>query len=155
MNNNTKFKILIAEDDEGHAKLIKKNIMASGVENEILTFSNGEKVLDYIYNDISRIRESNGFLYILLLDIRMPKVDGIEVLRKIKSNKDLKKIPVIMITTTDDPKEIEECNFLGCNYYINKPVDYEKFVEIITKLGSFIKTLNSSDNSNPDFSILN
>lgn len=154
MNENNNFIILIAEDDDGHAKLIKKNLIAGGVNNEILTFGNGEKVLDYIFNSLNEVRESNNFRFILLLDIRMPKVDGIEVLRKIKSHKDLKKIPVIMITTTDDPKEIEECFFLGCNYYINKPVDYEKFVEVITKLGAFIKTMNSSDNNYYDFSVL-
>jgi CheY-like chemotaxis protein len=154
MDERSKFIILIAEDDEGHAKLIKKNIIASGVTNEIITLNNGEKVLDYIYENLDKIRESPRFKYILLLDIRMPKVDGIEVLEKIKSHKDLKKIPVIMITTTDDPKEIEECYFLGCNYYINKPVDYEKFVEVIAKLGSFIKTLNNSDNLNFDFRVL-
>jgi CheY-like chemotaxis protein len=153
--NNHNFKILIAEDDEGHAKLIKKNIISSGVDNEIIMFNNGEKILEFIFSNINKIKESTGFFFILLLDIRMPKVDGIEVLRKLKSNKDLKKIPVIMITTTDDPKEIEECNFLGCNYYINKPVDYEKFVDVITRLGSFIKTLNDSEQINPDFSVLN
>jgi CheY-like chemotaxis protein len=74
----------------------------------------------------------------LLLDIRMPKVDGVEVLRRIKDDAAIRKIPVIMLTTTDDPREVARCHALGCNSYIVKPVDYDKFAETITNLGLFI-----------------
>jgi CheY-like chemotaxis protein len=76
--------------------------------------------------------------YLLLLDIRMPKIDGIEVLKRIKDDDELRKIPVIVITTTDDPREVERCHALGCSNYIVKPVDYEKFVETIRQLGFFL-----------------
>lgn len=76
--------------------------------------------------------------YLLLLDIRMPKVDGIEVLRQIKSDPELRKIPVIVLTTTDDPREVEHCHALGCSNYVVKPVDYEKFAEAIKQFGLFI-----------------
>jgi CheY-like chemotaxis protein len=75
----------------------------------------------------------------MLLDIRMPKVGGVEVLREIKKDAELSKIPVIMLSTTDDPREIEKCHALGCSNYINKPVDYEKFIDSIRKLGFFLK----------------
>ena len=76
--------------------------------------------------------------YLLLLDIRMPQVDGIEVLRQIKEHQELRKIPVIMLTTTDDPREVERCHAIGCSSYIVKPVDYEKFAEAINNLGLYL-----------------
>ena len=77
-------------------------------------------------------------LFRSLLDIRMPKIDGTRVLSKIKGDKELRKVPVIMLTTTDDPREVERCHELGCNNYIVKPVDYEKFADAIRQLGMFI-----------------
>ena len=75
----------------------------------------------------------------MLLDIRMPKVDGIEVLKTLKGDPELKKIPVIIITTTDDPQEIERCYNLGCTSYITKSINYDKFVESIRQLGIYLK----------------
>ena len=76
---------------------------------------------------------------LIFLDIRMPKVDGVEVLRRIKEHKELQKIPIIMITTTDDPREVEKCHALGCSSYITKPVNYENFMAAIKHLGFFLK----------------
>jgi CheY-like chemotaxis protein len=76
--------------------------------------------------------------YLLLLDIRMPKVDGVEVLRQLKADDELRKLPVIMLTTTDDPREVQRCHALGCSSYIVKPVDYDRFAEAIKNLGLFI-----------------
>ena len=78
---------------------------------------------------------------VVLLDIRMPKVDGVEVLRRLKSDPDLKKLPIIMLPPTDDIREVERCYALGCNEYIQKPVDYEKFAEAIRRLGLFVTLL--------------
>jgi len=130
--------ILIAEDDLGHAALIRKNLKRSGISNSIIHFKDGQEVLDYLFCKGEPPHRKNGDSYMLLLDIRMPKVDGVEVLRQIKNHSELKKIPVIMITTTDDPREVEKCHKLGCSNYITKPVDYEKFVESIKKLGYFL-----------------
>jgi CheY-like chemotaxis protein len=80
-------------------------------------------------------------LYLVLLDIRMPKVDGIEVLRRLKGDEKLRKVPVIMLTTTDDAREVDRCHQLGCNVYIQKPVDYDKFAEAIRRLGLFVTLL--------------
>ena len=76
--------------------------------------------------------------YILLLDIRMPKTDGVEVLRQVKEDENLRKIPVIMVTTTDDPREIDRCHALGCSNYITKPIDSEQFMRAIHQLGLFL-----------------
>ncbi len=137
MNNNTK--ILIVDDDYGHATLIKKNLKRAGLENEIIHFSDGEEILNYFYsNDQSNSSKS---FYILLLDIKMPKINGFEVLRKLKSDNVFKKIPIIMVTTTSNPEEIESCHLLGCNNYIQKPINHEKFIESIRNLGSFLSIL--------------
>lgn len=131
--------LLIAEDDDGHAALVQRNLKRSGIINEMIRFRNGEEVLDYLIKD-GKGQES-GIPYLLLLDIRMPKVDGIEVLRTLKSHPVLKKMPVIMVTTTDDPREVDRCHELGCNNYVIKPVDYEKFVKAIQQLGLFLNVI--------------
>ncbi|HTQ30859.1 MAG TPA: response regulator [Opitutaceae bacterium] len=133
--------ILIVEDDEGHAILVRQNLEEAGLNNSIEHFRDGQAVLDFLFRrGAGRIREENQ-LYLVLLDIRMPKVDGIEVLRQIKADPTLHKLPVIMLTTTDDVREVERCHQLGCNIYIQKPVDYEKFAEAIRRLGMFMTLL--------------
>ena len=130
--------IIIAEDDPGHASLIMKNLKRAGIANEILHFKDGQETLDFLLRRGEGPHRMNGAGYLLLLDIRMPKVSGVEVLQQIKQDEELRKIPVIMITTTDDPREIEHCHSLGCSSYIAKPVDYDKFVEILKQLGLFL-----------------
>ncbi|EFO79929.1 response regulator receiver protein [Oscillochloris trichoides DG-6] len=129
--------ILIAEDDAGHATLIQKNLRRAGLRNPILHFHNGQEVLDFLFRTGSGPQRDPGRSYLLVLDIRMPKVDGIEVLRRIKADPELRKLPVTMLTTTEDPNEIERCHMLGCSNYVTKPVDYNKFIEAIRQLGLF------------------
>ncbi len=129
----------MAEDDKGHSELIKKNLQRAGLTNRIIQFSNGKEILDYLFDDNHPESSGNDCSYLLLLDIRMPIKDGIEVLRTIKSDPILKSIPAIMITTTDNPVEIKKCHELGCNSYITKPIDYQKFVETLHNLGLFLK----------------
>lgn len=130
--------ILIAEDDEGHAELIRKNLKRTGIINEIIHFKDGQETLNFLFKKCDRPHRKVKTAYLLLLDIRMPKVDGIEVLRQIKRDKELRKMPVIMITTTGDPREVEKCHALGCSNYVHKPVDYENFVNAIRQLGLFL-----------------
>ena len=137
MNMTKEVIILIADDDIGHARLIEKNLQRAGLHNPIERFENGQEILDYLFRRGARARGPE-VSYLLLLDIRMPKVDGIEVLRQIKNDPELKKLPVLMLTTTDDPREVERCHALGCNNYVVKPVDYEKFSDAIKQLGVFI-----------------
>lgn len=130
--------IIIAEDDEGHAALIKRNLTRAGIMNTILHFKDGQETLDYLFRRGRDPHREPGKALVLLLDIRMPKVDGVEVLRQIKQDKELRKIPVLMVTTTDDPREIEKCHAIGCSNYVTKPVDYDKFVKAIRQLGLFL-----------------
>jgi CheY-like chemotaxis protein len=138
MNATREIVILIAEDDAGHARLIEKNLSRAGLHNRIERFPHGQAVLDFLFRRGSGPHRQNDTSYLLLLDIRMPQVDGIEVLRQLKENSELRKIPVIMLTTTDDPREVERCHSIGCASYIVKPVDYEKFAEAIKSLGLYI-----------------
>jgi CheY-like chemotaxis protein len=130
--------ILIAEDDDGHARLIEKNLSRAGLHNPIERFINGQEILDFLLRRGPGRHRSADAAYLLLLDIRMPQVDGVEVLRQVKENPDLRKMPVIMLTTTDDPREVERCHALGCSTYIVKPVIYERFAEAINRMGLFI-----------------
>ena len=131
-------KILLAEDDEGHAALIRKNLKRSGILNDIIHFKDGQETLDYLLGKHPKLKRVSGIPHLLLLDIRMPKVDGVEVLQQVKADPELCKMPVIMITTTDDPREVSKCHALGCSNYITKPIDYDKFVDAIRKLGLFL-----------------
>jgi len=133
--------ILVAEDDEGHANLIKKNLKRAGIINQVLLFQDGQEILDFLFRKETSLERETGKAYILLLDIRMPKVDGTQVLEQVKADPDLKKLPVIMITTTDDPREIAHCHAMGCSNYITKPIDYENFVNAIRQLGLFLSVV--------------
>ena len=130
--------ILVADDDPGHARLIEKNLQRAGLHNTVSRFRNGQEILDFVFQRGLDGKATFDSSYLLLLDIRMPQVDGVEVLRQIKADPELRKLPVIMLTTTDDPREVARCHELGCSNYIVKPVDYEKFSEAIQQLGLFI-----------------
>lgn len=135
---NTEVVILIAEDDEGHAGLIKRNLKRSGIVNEMLFFKDGQEILNFLFKTNGEQQLEDGSSYVLLLDIRMPKIDGVEVLERVKADPELRKLPVLMITTTDDPREVERCHALGCNNYITKPIVYDDFVNAIRQLGLFL-----------------
>jgi CheY-like chemotaxis protein len=130
--------ILVAEDDGGHAGLIKKNLARAGIVNKVLHFKDGQEILDFLFRQGDGRHHQSGTAYVLLLDIRMPKVDGVQVLEQVKADPELRKLPVIMITTTDDPREVERCHALGCSNYITKPIDYDNFVSAIRQLGLFL-----------------
>jgi CheY-like chemotaxis protein len=133
--------ILITEDDDGHAFLIEESLRRAGISAPILRFSDGQEILDFLHGRTGPPWFSPGDPYLLLLDIRMPKVDGVEVLRQIKSDPQLHKLPVTILTTTESPEEVERCHDLQCNNYIQKPISWEKFPVVIEKLGNFMELL--------------
>ncbi len=136
-----RFVILLAEDDDGHAELIQRNLKRAGIANELVRARDGQEALDYIRcQGAFADRPPNGPL-LLLLDINMPKVDGIGVLQALKADLATAQVPVIMLTTTDDPREVERCYQLGCSVYITKPVQYPDFVEALTRLGMFLEII--------------
>jgi CheY-like chemotaxis protein len=127
--------ILIAEDNAGHFQLIKKNLWLTCVNKVFLLFKDGQETLDFLFKNGNDMHPEEKPQYILLLDIRMPKVDGLEVLEKIKNDQELRKIPVIMLTTTSDASMIKRCYELGCSYYMVKPVNYHRFLEAVQFIG--------------------
>ena len=131
--------VLIVEDDDGHARLIEKNLRRASIENEMLRFTDGQQILDFLFRRGEGRKREQYTSYLLLLDIRIPKMDGIEVLRQVKQDEELRKVPVIMLTTMDDPREVEVCHDLGCSNYIVKPVHFDKFAEVLSRLGLFLK----------------
>jgi CheY-like chemotaxis protein len=134
--------ILLVEDDDGHATLIEKNLRRAGLSNNFLRFRDGQEVLEHFAQSNACTSGSpEEPCCLVLLDINMPRVNGIEVLRHLKANAATEKIPVIMLTTTDDPREVDRCYELGCNVYVTKPVEYEPFLEAIKRLGLFLQVV--------------
>ena len=133
------FLILFAEDDLGHATLVQRNLKRAGIANGIVHVKDGQEALDYVRGEGQFAGQVQHDLLLLVLDINMPRVDGIEVLRQIKADERTAKIPVIMLTTTDDPREVERCYELGCSVYVTKPVAHEEFIEAIKRLGLFLQ----------------
>ena len=133
MNNSVT--IVMIEDDEGHARLIEKNVVRAGVSNPILHFANGAKAWEYL-NSPQRAHS-----LLILLDLNLPDTTGIDILQRLKQDDALKRAPVIILTTTDDRQEIERCYALGCSVYITKPVEYDQFAHAIRQLGLFFSVI--------------
>ena len=144
-----KMVILVAEGDSGHAELMKRNLRRSGFKNDFLYFKDGQEILDFLFLRGRGQHLIPDINYLLLLDIRMPRVGGIEVLRRIKQDRGLCKMPVVMVTTIEDPQEVEKCNKLGCPTYITKPVDHKKFIESIGRLGLSLKLVQYTNPNEP------
>ena len=135
--------IVMIEDDEGHARLIEKNIRRAGIYNQIRHFTDGATALDYLYNDPTGPTHNGPSL--ILLDLNLPDMSGIDILAKVKGDEKLKLAPVVVLTTTDDKVEIQRCYDLGCNVYITKPVNYENFADAIRQLGLFLAVIQVPD----------
>ena len=134
--------IVYAEDDDGHAALIERNLRRAGLSNGFVRLRDGQEALDYFQpGNACTSGADRPSTCVLLLDIKMPRVDGIEVLRQLKGNVATASLPIIMLTTTDDPRDIQRCYELGCNVYVTKPVEYEPFVEAIKRLGFFLQVV--------------
>lgn len=133
--------IIMIEDDEGHARLIERNIRRSGVNNEIIPFTNGTDALAHLFGKDAGGEDHKGEALLILLDLNLPDMTGIDILRKVKESNLLKCAPVVVLTTTDDAQEIKRCYELGCNVYITKPVNYESFANAIRQLGLFFSVI--------------
>ncbi len=131
--------IIMIEDDEGHARLIEKNIRRAGIANAIRHFLDGNTALDYLFNAPDGPARNGPAL--ILLDLNLPDMSGIDILGKIKADPRLKRTPVVVLTTTDDKLEIQRCYDLGANVYITKPVNYDSFAKAIQQLGLFLSVI--------------
>jgi len=133
--------ILLVEDDPGHARLIEKNLRRSNITNDIVIITDGQQVLDYLFGKGEYAGGEHASPLLVLLDLNLPVLDGYQVLQRMKADDRTKRIPVVILTTTDDPREVSRCYDLGCNVYVIKPVDYAQFSEAICKLGLFLSVV--------------
>ncbi len=148
--------IVLIEDDDGHATLVERNLRRAGISNRFVRLHDGQQALDYFFGPlpantagaVAASQASNPYPpledlshFVVLLDLKMPRVDGFEVLRRLKESPKTAAVPVIVLTTTDDPREIARCYELGCNVYICKPVEYDAFIEAVRRLGFFLQVV--------------
>jgi CheY-like chemotaxis protein len=133
--------IVMVEDDEGHARLIEKNIRRAGVSNEIKAFADGTSAMDFLLGADRTGLNQKGHALLILLDLNLPDMTGIDILKAVKENVYVKSSPVVVLTTTDDQREIQRCYELGANVYITKPVNYENFANAIRQLGLFFSVI--------------
>ena len=138
MTNRQEVTILLVEDDPGHARLIEKNLRRSNITNDLLVLSDGQQAVDYLFGEGAYAGAKRSTRLLMLLDLNLPVLDGYQVLRRMKGDERTKHIPVVILTTTDDAREVARCYEFGCNVYVTKPVEYEQFSEAIRKLGLFL-----------------
>ena len=133
--------IIMIEDDEGHARLIEKNIRRAGVLNDIIGFPDGTQAVEFLFGPDGTGSVHAGRALLVLLDLNLPDMTGVDILKRIKENEHLRRSPVVVLTTTDDKVEIQRCYDLGANVYVTKPVNYENFANAIRQLGLFFSVI--------------
>jgi CheY-like chemotaxis protein len=133
--------IVMIEDDEGHARLIEMNIRRAGVKNPLLPFANGSDAVAFLFGPDGTGAHNQGNALLILLDLNLPDMSGVDILKRVKENEHLKRCPVVVLTTMDDALEIHRCYELGCNVYITKPVNSENFANAIRQLGLFFSVI--------------
>ncbi len=128
--------ILLIEDNPDDAGLTIRTLKKNNLGNHLIHLEDGQDALDFLFNEENRMPK------LILLDLKMPRVDGIEVLRKLKSDEKKRSIPVVVLTSSKEEKDIVEAYKLGVNAYIVKPVDFDQFVKAVTQVGLFWVVLN-------------
>jgi len=129
--------ILMAEDDAGHFALAQKYFAKMGVRNEMVWLQDGRQAVDYLFTNDGRVRSHPGKQFVLFLDIKMPHIDGWQVLERIKACPGLTGLPVVMLTAMESTEDIDKAMQLGCSAYIVKPVRYSNYIDAMKKVGIF------------------
>jgi two-component system response regulator len=142
MNNNN-VQILLAEDNMNDAEITIRALKKNNLANKLIHVKDGAEALDFVfaqgkYSD----RKADDMPSVIVLDLKMPKVNGIEVLRRIKSDERTKKIPVVVLTSSKEDPDIQECYRLGVNSYVVKPVEFDQFVKAVSNFGLYWMILN-------------
>ncbi|MCK5132907.1 MAG: response regulator [Candidatus Sabulitectum sp.] len=137
------FEIVIVEDNPNDAELMIRSLKKNRLANSLIVLEDGELALEYMfcrgqYND----RDSSGSPKVIFLDLKLPKVDGLEVLKQLKTNEKTRKIPVIILTSSKEDPDIAAAYDLGANSYVVKPVGFDDFVEMMNKLGLYWLVVN-------------
>ncbi|MCF8306861.1 MAG: response regulator [Ignavibacteriales bacterium] len=137
------FEILLVEDNQSDVKLTLRALSKHNLANKVYVVGDGAEALDFIFgrNKYAGAENTNN-LKLILLDLKLPKIDGIEVLREMKNNEETRKIPVVILTSSREDRDIEKCYKYGVNSYIVKPVNFEQFAEAVANLGMYWLILN-------------
>jgi CheY-like chemotaxis protein len=135
-------RILLAEDSPQDVEMTLAAMEEFHLCNDVVVVSNGAEALDYLYERGQFANHGNGFPVVVLLDLKMPKVDGLEVLRQLKSDPARKRIPVVMMTSSREEQDLIRSYDLGVNAYVVKPVDFQQFMDSIRKLSCFWAIVN-------------
>ncbi|TRX02727.1 response regulator [Flavobacterium gawalongense] len=135
--------ILLVEDNMNDAELTIRALKKNNLANKLIHLKDGAKALDFIFaqGEYSH-REMDNIPNVIVLDLKMPKVNGIEVLRRIKSDERTKRIPIVVLTSSKEDPDIQECYSLGVNSYVVKPVEFDHFVKAVSDLGLYWMILN-------------
>ncbi|TGK03220.1 response regulator [Leptospira langatensis] len=145
MNQSGHYDILYAEDNPNDAELTLRGFRKNNLVNQVFHVKDGEEALEFLFTKGRyKDRENTGRPLFVLLDLKMPKVDGLEVLKEIKSSENLRTIPVVMLTSSAEEKDIVESYKLGVNSYIIKPVEFEKLIVTVSEIGQYWCILNKS-----------
>ncbi|MFM2048522.1 MAG: hypothetical protein RI955_1070 [Bacteroidota bacterium] len=139
---NTAVEILLVEDNLNDSEMTIRALRKNNLANSILHLKDGAEALEYIFGKEGNLTENIHHLKVILLDLKMPKVDGIEVLQKLKANEHTKKIPVVMLTSSKEDPDIQTCYSLGANSYVVKPVEFNAFIKAVSELGLYWLLLN-------------
>jgi two-component system response regulator len=135
--------ILLVEDNMSDAELTIRALKKNNLANELIHLKDGSEALDFIFAQGKYFeRKMSDLPNVIVLDLKMPKVNGIEVLRRIKSDERTKRIPVVMLTSSKEDPDIQKCYDLGVNSYVVKPVEFEHFVKAVSNLGLYWMILN-------------
>jgi CheY-like chemotaxis protein len=137
-------RILLVDDSSRDTELVLEAFAANHLANEVLSVSDGAEALDYLYRRGPFAGRTNGQPAVVLLDLKMPKVDGMEVLRQMKGDPELKVIPVVIMTSSREEQDLVNSYQLGVNAYVVKPMKFPEFVEAVTWLGAFWAVLNEA-----------
>jgi len=142
MNSTNIKRILMAEDDPRDAELTLEALSEHNLANSIDVVSDGAEVLDYLYHRGNYANKINGNPAVVLLDLKMPRLNGIDVLRTVKSDPGLRTIPIVILTSSREESDLKECYELGVNAYVVKPVEFVEFMAAVKTLGAFWAILN-------------
>ena len=134
--------ILLVEDNPTDAELAIRGLRKRSLANNLVWVRDGAEALDFVFCKGAYEGRSQGAPRLILLDLKLPKVDGIEVLRKLKADQDAKSVPVVMLTSSHEERDIVESYELGANSYIVKPVDFDKFQDVVSQVGLYWSVVN-------------
>jgi CheY-like chemotaxis protein len=135
--------VMLVEDNLDHAELVMRTLADHRVANRIIHFTDGQSALDYLFRRGEYVDTSSPRPHVILLDLRLPRVDGIEVLQAIKEAPELRQIPVVVLTTSEAEKDVARAYHNHANSYLVKPVGYEEFVKLMQDLGFYWLSWNT------------